>query len=143
MAGISRFSTGGPFTPGLSTVDGQDITGTPSEGARLVVVAPSARPRERFGRPPRGSFGNVGVGVLRLPGINNWDISVYREIRLMERTRLQLRFESYNTFNHSQFSSLTTTARFNAQGQQVDALFLEPSAARSPRRVQLAMRLNW
>jgi hypothetical protein len=143
MAGISRFSTGGAFTPGLSTVDGQDITGTPSEGARPVILDPTAPPLDRFRRPVRGSFGNTGVGVLRLPGLNNWDMSIYRELKFPERTRIQLRLESYNTFNHPQFSSLTTTARFNSQGQQVDPLFLQPSAARSPRRVQLAMRLNW
>src|SRR5262249_46426963 len=32
VAGISRFTSGAPFTPGFATVDGQDITGTPSEG---------------------------------------------------------------------------------------------------------------
>lgn len=143
MAGIARFSKGGAFTPGLSTVDGQDITGTPSEGARPNVGDPLAPPKERFERPARGTFGNVGAGVLRLPGINNWDISIYKQLRFSERLRAQLRLESYNTFNHTQFSSLTTTARFNLQGQQVDPLFLEPSAARSPRRVQLALRLNW
>ena len=143
MAGISRFSTGGPFTPGFSTIDGQDITGTPSESARLVVVNPDAPPLERFGRPPRGSFGNLGPGTLRYPGINNWDISLYRQVRLKERLSAQLRLETYNTFNHTQFSGLTTSARFDAQGRQVDPLFLQPSSARSPRRVQLAMRLNW
>jgi hypothetical protein len=143
MAGISRFSTGGAFTPGLSTVDGQDITGTPSEGARPLILDPTASPLDRFGRPVRGSFGNTGVGVLRLPGVNNWDMSIYRELKFTERTKVQLRLESYNTFNHTQFSGLTTTARFNSQGQQVDPLFLHSSAARSPRRVQLAMRLNW
>ena len=126
MAGISRFTTGGAFTPGLSTVDGQDITGTPSENARLYVLNPDAPPLERFGRPARGTFGNVGVGVLRLPGMNNWDISVYKSVRITERIRTQLRLESYNTFNHSQFSSVTSTARFSAQGVQVDPLFLEP-----------------
>jgi hypothetical protein len=143
MAGISRFSTGGAFTPGLSTVDGQDITGTPSESARPDVFDPAAPAKQRFARPARGTFGNVGVGVLHLPGINNWDISIYKQIRLQERLRAQLRLETYNTFNHTQFSSLTTTARFNLQGEQVDPLFLEPSTARSPRRVQLALRLNW
>jgi hypothetical protein len=143
MAGISRFSIGGAFTPGLSTVDGQDITGTPSESARPDVGDPGAPETERFKRPARGTFGNVGSGILRLPGINNWDISTYKWYTVRESLRLQLRLESYNTFNHTQFSNLTTTARFDAQGRQVDVLFLQPSTARSPRRVQLALRLMW
>ena len=143
LAGISRFSTGSPFTPGFSTVDGQDITGTPSESARMDVLDPNAAPKERFGRPARGTWGNLGVGGLRNHGIHNWDISIYKLLKMYERLTAQLRLETYNTFNHTQFSALSTTARFSAQGEQVDPLFLEPTGARSPRRVQLAIRLNW
>ncbi|MEO7144564.1 MAG: hypothetical protein ABI165_13780, partial [Bryobacteraceae bacterium] len=96
-----------------------------------------------FGRPQQGSFGNAGVGVLRGPGVNNWDISLYRLIHMGERETFQLRLETYNTFNHTQFSTLSTQAKFDAQGNQVDPLFLQPTAARSPRRVQLAVRFNF
>jgi len=144
IAGISRFTSGAPFAPGFSTVDGQDITGTPSEGARIDVVNPSADPLHRFGRPARGTFGNAGVSGLRGPGVNNWDLSLYRRVPLGEHNKhLQLRLESYNTFNHTQFSALNTTARFDLQGNQVDPLFLEPTAALSARRVQLAVRVGW
>ncbi len=135
--------SGAPFTPSFSTVDGANITGTPSESARVNVANPDADPLYRFGRPVHGSFGNAGTNVLRGPGVNNWDISLYRRIPLCEGKYIQLRFESYNTFNHTQFSSTSTAARFDAQGNQVDALFLQPTAARTARRVQLAMRLNW
>jgi hypothetical protein len=143
LAGIGRMSTGAPFTPGFSTVDGADITGTPSENARMMVLDPNAEPDQRFGRPPRGSFGNLGVNTLRYPGVNNWDLSIYKQVKLYERITAQLRLESYNTLNHTQFSGLSTSARFDAAGTQIDPLFLEPTAARSPRRVQMAVRLNW
>ena len=144
LLGILRMQTGAPFTPGMSTVDSQDITGTPSESARPLVIDPSAPPQTRFGRPPRGSFGNAGVGILRLPGINNWDLSLSRRIPLGERNRsLQLRLETYNTFNHPQFSALSTSARFDTQGQQIDPLFLQPTAARNPRILQLSAVLRW
>jgi hypothetical protein len=143
LAGITRLQSGAPFTPGMSTVDGQNITGTPSEGARPDVADPAAPAVSRFGRPALGRFGNVGVGVLRRPGINNWDMSLYRQIRLGEGRSLQLRFETYNTFNHTQFSAVSQNARFDAQGNQVDPLFLQPTAAFSPRRIQLALSLRW
>jgi hypothetical protein len=38
---------------------------------------------------------------------------------------------------------VSQAAKFDAQGNQVDPLFLTPTAARSPRRVQLAVRLSW
>jgi hypothetical protein len=143
ISGISRFISGAPFTPGFTTVDSEDITGTPAENARIYVLHPDARPAQRFGRPAHGTFGNGGPNILRGPGVNNWDMSLYRTFRMAERKTLQFRLETYNTFNHTQFSALTTTARFDRQGVQIDPLFLEPSAARSPRRVQLAIRLNW
>jgi len=143
FAGICRMMSGAPFTPGFSTTDGQDITGTPSESARIQVVDPTAPPAERFSRPARGTFGNAGANILRGPGTNNWDLSLYRTLRLRERKTLQLRFETYNTFNHTQFSSLSTSARFDPDGAQIDPLFLEPTGARSARRIQFALRLNW
>ncbi|MBI3473255.1 MAG: TonB-dependent receptor [Candidatus Solibacter usitatus] len=143
LSGISRFMSGAPFTPGYSLVSGVDITGTPSESARVVVVDPRADPVQRFTAPQRGMFGNAGVGVLTGPGVNNWDISLYRQFRLAERRTAQLRFETYNTFNHTQFRTLSTTARFDPQGAQVDPLFLEPTESRGPRRIQLALRVNW
>jgi hypothetical protein len=144
ISGVTRIMSGAPFTPGLSTVDNYNFTGTPTEGARPDVRDPGADPVNRFGRPVRYSFGNVGQNVLRGPGMDNWDLSLYRDIPIREGgKRLQLRFESYNTPNHTQFSAISQTARFDAQGNQVDPLFLQPTAARAARRVQLAMRLIW
>ena len=37
-----------------------------------------------FARTPRNSFGNAGVGILRLPATNNWDMSLYRRIPFNE-----------------------------------------------------------
>jgi hypothetical protein len=144
ISGVTRILSGAPFTPGLNTVDGANFTGTPSEGARPDVVDPSADPVSRFGRPAARSFGNTGQNVLRGPGTNNWDISIYRRIPIREGGKyIQLRFESYNTFNHTQFSAVSQTAKFDLQGNQVDPLFLTPTAARAARRVQLAVRLAW
>lgn len=143
LSGIVRLSTAPPFTPGFSTVDGQDITGTPSEAARMDLVRPDAEPAKRFGRPARGTFGNAGSGILRSAGISNWDVSVWRTFKAKDAKSLQVRCESYNTFNHTQFSSLYPSARFDVQGRQVDPLFLQPVLARYPRRVQFAVRFNW
>jgi hypothetical protein len=58
-----------------------------------------------------------------------------------ERAKFQFRLETYNTFNHTQFSGLDTTARFEpATGAQVNTRFGELTGARSPRIMQLALR---
>lgn len=38
VSGITGYSTGSPFTPGYSTTNNLDITGTPSIGARIDVA---------------------------------------------------------------------------------------------------------
>lgn len=142
LSGIYRLQSGPPFTPGISLIDYVDVTGTGSEGPRPNIIDPAAPREQRFGRPERGDPGNAGEGVLRRPGLNNWDLSLYRVIRFAERKTLQLRFETYNTFNHTQFQGLDQTARF--QGPvQANPMFLQPTSARSPRRIQFAARLNF
>jgi hypothetical protein len=96
-------------------------------------------------RPPAvGTFGNAAKDLFRGPGINNWDLSLFKTIPLgSERRTLQFRGEFYNAFNHTQFSGLDTTTRFDAQGRQVNERFGEFTSARASRRVQLALRLHF
>ncbi|MBM3766594.1 MAG: hypothetical protein FJW32_14490 [Acidobacteria bacterium] len=146
VSGITRGQSGAPFTPGYTLINGADITGSSSQAARLVVIDPTAPPDTRFRAPARGEFGNLGNNTFRGPGFLNHDISLYRNFRLkIERMTAQLRFETYNTFNHTQYSSVSQSTRWDGAGAttQTDPLFLEPTAARPPRRIQLAVRFNW
>jgi hypothetical protein len=123
------------------------MTGTPTQNANISVLDPKADPLNgRFRPPDKYSFGTAGSGILRGPGMNNWDISVYRNIRWHEgRRNLQLRWETYNTFNHAQFSGISQQAKFasTTDWTQVDPLFLQPTSARPARTMQLALRLNF
>ncbi|MDZ4798005.1 MAG: hypothetical protein SGI92_07575 [Bryobacteraceae bacterium] len=141
LSGTGRFRTGAPFTPGFSQVDFVDVTGSTS-GARVNVGDPSAEAKLRFTRPARGEWGNAGPGILRMPGTNLWDTSLFKSFKTAERLTTQLRLETYNTFNHTNFTGVNTTARFSGQ-QQIDPTFLDYTAASNQRRVQLALRLNW
>ncbi len=145
ISGTSRFQSGAPFTPGYALADYVDILGGASveaNGTRMNVVDPNAPPEERFARPARGDWGNSGVNVLHRPGIHVWDISLYRALKFTERINGQLRFESYNTFNHTQFNGVNQTARWQG-ANQIDPTFLEPNSATNPRRIQLAVRVNF
>jgi hypothetical protein len=152
VSGITSFISGAPFTPGFSTVDAADLTGS-SEGARITVVGDATLPKsertffrnfntEAFQRTPRGGFGNAGVNMLYGPGINNWDITVSKRVPLYSESRyIQFRTELFNAWNHTQFSGLFTTARFDAQGRQVDPNFGAYSDARTPRIIQLSLKV--
>ncbi|MGH9718828.1 MAG: carboxypeptidase regulatory-like domain-containing protein [Bryobacteraceae bacterium] len=148
LNGTTQFSGGQPFRPGISTVDGQNFTGTPSEGARVAWISGTT-----FARPglPRATgaietpyFGNAGVGILRRPGINNFDVRITRRFPIGgEKRWIEFRGEMFNMFNHTQFSGLDETARFDRDGSQINALFLEPTSARRPRQVNFALKLYW
>jgi hypothetical protein len=155
VSGITSFVSGQPLGVGYSTTTAIDITGTPSQAARIFVTGNPVLPKgERtfsrsfrtdvFRLPAVGTIGNAAKTLLRGPGINNWDIAVFKNFALEEqgRARLQFRWELYNVFNHTQFSGLDNAARFDtATGQQVNARFGEFTAARNPRQMQLALRL--
>jgi hypothetical protein len=152
LSGITKFSSGSPLGIGLSTTNYPDITGTASQGARVVVVeAPTIPKSERtFGRnfntnafrlPAVGTFGNAARTEIRGPGINNWDLALFKNFPLWETLRLQFRWELYNAFNHTQFSALDTTARFDGKtGSQISSTFGQFTAARNPRQMQFALR---
>lgn len=152
IAGITSFISGTPFTPTFTTADGADITGS-SEGARITVNGDPYLPKserdffrnfrtEAFQRTARGSFGNAGVGILRGPGTNNWDITLSKRFPLPgEGRHLQFRTEFFNAWNHTQFDSLFTAARFDAQGRQTDANFGAFRSARSARTIQLSAKI--
>lgn len=146
LSGITRMQSGGPFTPGWTLVSGStDMTGSHTQNAVISVLDPKAPPEKRFRPPDKYTFGDAGVGILRLPGINNWDLSLYRNFKWAERRTLQLRWETYNTFNHTQFSNVSQQAKFQSATDwtQVDPLFLQPTSARAARTMQLGLRLNF
>ncbi len=99
-----------------------------------------------FARPGRGERGSGAAAsryAFRGPGINNWDLTFFKNIPVKERFALQFRWEMYNAFNHTQFNGVDATARFDAQGRQINTRFGEITSSRSARFQQLALRLSF
>src|SRR5262249_17815882 len=98
-----------------------------------------------FARPARGDYGNAPRLLYRLPPINNWNLAVFKNFPLDNRSkrRLQFRLEGYNVLNHTQFSAIDNTARFDPTGAQVNPAFGKATAARNPRIVQGSVRLSF
>ena len=58
-----------------------------------------------FRDPLPGTYGNCGEGVIRAPGLENFDLSLFKNMRVLERATLQFRAEAFNAFNHVNFSA--------------------------------------
>ena len=87
-----------------------------------------------FSREAFGTIGNAGRSPLRGPGISNFDWGFYKDTAITEQTRLELRFEFFNLFNHTQF---------NPNGMDTDISstnFGRILQAQNPRLIQLAAK---
>jgi hypothetical protein len=58
---------------------------------------------------PNLGFGNARKDSIVGPGRINFTTSLYKSFAMTERARVELRFESFNTFNHFQPNALNTT----------------------------------
>ncbi|MGA2755249.1 MAG: carboxypeptidase-like regulatory domain-containing protein [Terracidiphilus sp.] len=54
-------------------------------------------------------FGNWSKDALVLPGRFNLTTSLYKTFQIYERASFQLKFESFNTLNHTEFNSVNTS----------------------------------
>jgi hypothetical protein len=59
-----------------------------------------------FSPEPLGTFGNVGRNFFNGPGYNYTNLQIYKDFPLVKdgKTYIQLRLESYNVFNHTNFA---------------------------------------
>jgi hypothetical protein len=55
-------------------------------------------------------FGNWHKDALILPGRFNLTTSLYKTFQIYERASFQIKFESFNTLNHTEFNSVNTTS---------------------------------
>ena len=88
---------------------------------------------------PEGTFGNAPRNVLRGPGINNWDFQLFKDTNISETTRLELRIEFYNVFNHENFwaGGIVNNLQAPNFGQVIAD---NPSTGQGPRLIQLATK---
>jgi hypothetical protein len=154
LSGVASFISGAPSGIGLNTTNGLDIPGG-GDGVRPLVLSNPILPKDQrsllqyfnasvFALPALGTAGNAPRDVVRGPGTNNFDMTVFKNFPVRERVKFQLRFEAYNAFNHTQFSGMNTTAQFNpTTGQQVNAAFGTLTSARGARVGQASLRVTF
>ena len=136
FSGITTLETGlpqnvtwnGADTLGLGggTTNRPDVAGTisgPKTQKAWFNAAAFAEPVPQWSGGGNNGFGNAGRNDVRGPGLANWNLSLFKSFALNESstTRFELRVESYNTFNHTQFSGLDLGATDGNFGQVTSA----------------------
>jgi hypothetical protein len=143
---IVRLQSGAPFTVSAGvdrnfdglTNDRADINGDPK--------LDPGRPREElienwfniavFSQPAIGADGTARRNIIDGPGIRNVDLGIFRDMRLVGQTRLQVRVEATNVFNIVNLNNPGAT--LNAP-----ATFGKIRSARDMRQIQLGARISF
>jgi hypothetical protein len=150
VAGISRFWSGMPLT-----VTSNGNPGTTGGGVRADYIGGDLYPADQtrlewfnplaFGRPADGTLGSTPKGFLRGPGINQWDISIFKNARMGDRVTVQFRLESFNTFNRQQFNGVNTAVNVANAGQPVTEATRgslgQVTSFRDPRQIQAGLKI--
>lgn len=124
----------GSFSRSIPQLVGDPFAGR-SEPDHYWNAAAFDFPRDAQGNRLR-VVGNAGRNTYQQPGINNWDLSLFKNFRMSERFNTQLRWETFNTLNHTQFGSANT----NTQSPTFGAI----TSTRIPaRRMQLGLKVIW
>lgn len=66
---------------------------------------------------PAGRPGNEQNGSVIGPGYEDVDLSLFKNIAVWERLQGRLRLEAFNTLNHTNFSTISTTTSATNYGQ--------------------------
>ena len=148
VSGIATFSQGQFQTPTLGTdwlllgsftTSRPDVIGDPTAGRALpdayLNPAAFAFPVDAQGNRIRVQ-GNAERNSIQQPGINNWDIGLFKNFRFGDRFNAQFRWETFNTWNHTQFGS----ANLNTSSPNFGKI---TGTRVGPRRMQFGLRLTF
>jgi hypothetical protein len=129
VSGIVTLTSGLPLNPQLT--GGQSSNGLPNATNRPDQIGPVSYPHtvaewfstSSFVDPTVGTFGDAGHNSLRGPGRDNWNISLFKSFVLSETrgSRLELRVESFNTWNHTEFNQVSNGLGSSNFGQVTSA----------------------
>jgi hypothetical protein len=147
ISGITYFFTGLGFTPATSSNDpaGLGLLGNSPSGARPNAICdPNANAPHTFlqwfntacfANPPAGVnlVGNAGRNIILGPSTTRFDATLAKSIKFSESKSVQLRWEVFNIFNHTNFTTLGLNNTLSTYGTV--------TGVRDPRTMQLGAKI--
>ena len=146
VSGITRFQSGGYFTPTANTAIGTrraDYVGGP-----VLVSNPGACPATisttpcltwvnptAFAAAPPTRRGTAGVGIILGPPLKTWDISARKQFEINERFKLRFQADFFNVFNRANFRAPAVVVTSGG--------FSGITTAGPARNIQFGLKLNF
>jgi hypothetical protein len=113
-----------------SQADGPMKSAIPTAARHTLLLSGSIPPRLLIRRMPRDLRGMRGA--VRGPGLQRWDISLFKNTKIREGMSMQFRAEAFNIFNHTNFDGIRLTRQSGTFGRVI--------STRDPRIMQLALK---
>lgn len=151
VSGIVSMNSGLPYTAGIGNgIDpgGLGILASSAASTRPDQIGdPNSGPGRHtflhwfntaaFAPVPTGAFrpGNAHPGSINGPGFQRWDLSMFKNFKVTEGSAFQFRAETFNTFNHTNFDSISTSTTAGVYGQV--------TATRDPRIMQVGLKFSF
>ena len=154
VSGITIAQTGLPFSVtnnttfgdnagvgnGVGTGSRPDLVGNPftvtaaqkAADAAAGTIGPLYYNPAAFAIPTGLTFGDVGRNTLYLPGRLNFDFGVSKRFAINERSGFDFKWETFNTFNHTQFNGISSGLN--------NSDFMHLNGTHDPRRMQFGLR---
>jgi hypothetical protein len=122
--------TRNPDRPSLNPA----FSGSVMEGSASQWFNPNA-----FVLPAAGTYGNLGRGTLRGPGLVSMDVSLLKDTKLTEKVGMQFRAEFFNVLNHTNFNTPNLTV-FSGSAINPTAGQISATATQS-RQIQFGLKM--
>jgi hypothetical protein len=161
FSGITTFAVGTPGSVTFAAANGVDWNGG-GDGQRVNLTGQVKLNKgdrsygkyfatQNVAMPTKADPGNASRVNFRQPGISNYDMNLSKTFPLgSDKRNLLFRWEAYNVFNHTQFSSVNSTATFDTTTGIIvptsgASTFgqIAPSSARNPRIMQGSLRFTF
>jgi hypothetical protein len=145
ISGVTKMNSGRRFTIGGGTntsifgdtislranaVPGENPTQPKSERTATRWFNTNA-----FAAPAAGRLGTLPRNSMVGPSFRNWDLSLFKNVRLQGKTKAQLRLEAFNVFNIENYRDVETS--------RTSANFGQVTRWESPRILQLGLKLTF
>jgi hypothetical protein len=142
VSGIVTIESGTPLNITLTgDQGGNGIGGTNRPDKTAALSAPHTKQAwitgSAFSFPAVGDWGTLGHNAIDGPGRDNWNLSLFKNFIFSEArgSGLELRLETFNTFNHPQISGMPLGLG--------DAHFGEPNGFFPGRIIQLGGKITF
>ena len=155
--GIVTLQTGSPYTvaaanDGLlgfthavyANCIGDPFAGATTDPSRYTTTGFLINPAA-FSQPGPGTFGTCPPRKFHGPGIQMFDLSLFKDFKFTERWSLQFRTEFFNAFNHPNFANPLADISSGSFGKVSNTLApilgTDSGGPGDPREIQFALKL--